>query len=171
MAWYFKPTAGDINEQYSGKLGTNTIANAGDYNDNDIGKPVKYGANDTFVLCAATDVPDGFIAMISDYPQDGYRFGAVQLEGRVKVTVVGATVAVKDLMVAATPTAAKTAETKGYGLMQKRAAGTTTGTTAADAIAIGIEAHAAAVETKHWQVISLLGGNGAADTKVIIEEC
>jgi len=154
MAWKFAPTTGDINSQYSGKLGTSTIAaGTGQLNDKDIGKPVKYGASDCYVLCAAADVPDGFLVSVSDFTQDGYAFGTVQVQGRTKATVVGTTLAVGDYIEAATPAAHLVAETLGYGLVQKHVEAST--------FAVG--------NTKRWEVISLLGTNGAEGTVILIE--
>lgn len=104
----------DERDTTTAKLGTDTVANGGDLNRNDIGKPLKLVAADTYSLCADGDQIDGFLMTVEDYTADGYAVGTVQLGGRIRVELDGA-VTIGAVVEAAAPAAAKTAETNGLG--------------------------------------------------------
>lgn len=146
MAYTFyleQPKSGSV---IGAKLGTDTIANSGHLNDNDVGKPLKYAADGRMVLCSDGDSIDGFLLAVDAAPQDGYAFGSV-LVGvgeKVKVTCDGA-ITYGAFVEAAAPAAARTAETAGYGK---------------------VSAHtAAAADTSRWR---LIGGTGTTATTAII---
>lgn len=114
MAWTFKPNTGDIKFLISAKLGTNTVANSGHLNDNDIGKPVKLNADSTYALCADGDQIDGWLVGVNPETVDGYAFGTVQTGGRVMAQLDGAST-FGAVVEAAANAAARTADASGYG--------------------------------------------------------
>lgn len=86
----------------SAAIGDNTQQAGSDF---DIGKAVKLGEEQNYVLCAANDEIEGFINTVS--PQtvnDGYSFGGIQRRKRILAQVganQGATaMAVRDFVVA-----------------------------------------------------------------------
>lgn len=70
--------------------------------DNDIGKAVKKGADQNFVLCADGDEIEGFIDTVrGDTVNGGFSFGGVQRRKRIWAEVGAGTVAPNDFVVAA----------------------------------------------------------------------
>ena len=114
MAWTFKPNTRDIKFLTSAKLGTNTVANNGHLNDNDIGKPVKLTVDSTYALCADGDQIDGWLMGINPETVDGWCFGTVQTGGRVAAQLDGAST-FGAMVEAAAQAAARTADASGYG--------------------------------------------------------
>lgn len=114
---------------------------------NDVGKLVKLGSAQNYVLCADGDEVEGFVTSVEPFTvNDGFSFGGVQRWGRLEA-VVGAeeagTVAVGEYVVAAAQTALGTAGTP------KVKGGT---------------------PTKFlWRCIRVKSGTGAAGDTVIIE--
>ncbi len=78
-------------------LGNNT----GQYNDQDIGKGVKY-SGDTMVLVADGDEIVGFVTAVEPGTKDGHSIGAVRKEGRVEALDEAGTLSVGDKVVAGT---------------------------------------------------------------------
>lgn len=74
----------------------------------DIGKPVKY-AGIQMDLCVATDEIVGFMESHEPYTNDGHSIGTVKKSGRFRAEVVGTTLVVGDLVLAAAQTALGTA--------------------------------------------------------------
>lgn len=141
-----------ISTKLGSRAGTATEnkAGLGEYGDEEIGKAVKLGAVDNFVLCADGDELDGFIDNIdSGGTEDGYTFGGVarcnggqRFEAQV---AVGATkVDINDLVVAA---AQLPVGTKGLAQVKEGA------------------------PTRHmWRVMRILTGTGVAGDKVLLEK-
>lgn len=159
MAWTFDELAENINHMYSAKLGTNTKAAGGHYTDADVGKPVKLTAAGVYALCADGDNIDGFIDSISEFTQDGWSFGTVQLGGRRWVMLSGSA-AVGTFVEAAAPSAAHTAETDNLGLVSIHA-GLALGSTDTVDEAIAL------ITSKKWRVIS---GAGTTGTVALVEK-
>ena len=157
MAWTFTPLAGDLNFVISAKLGTDTVANSGHLNDNDIGKPVKLLAAGRYGLCADGDNIDGFLVGVDPETRDGYAFGSVQVGGRVYCSLDGAAT-FGDVVEAGTMAAARTAETNGYGKVSSHATLAASSPTAAQYKALSL--------TKKWRVIS----GAVTDTSVVLLE-
>ena len=128
-------------------LGVNA---AGKFADNDIGKPVKLAANDNHVLCDNGDPIDGFVFSISaETYNDGFSFGSIVKDGRVKVQVDTAsisTLVVGTFVEAGTSAALGTAETYPQ-----------------------VDLHTPVVGEPVWQVISIISGTGVADDLILIE--
>lgn len=82
---------------YTENLGDNT----GQFNDQDIGKAVKY-SGDTMVLCASADDIVGFITSVEPGTKDGHSIGAVRKQGRMEVLDEAGTLAVGDFVEAGT---------------------------------------------------------------------
>ena len=157
MAWTFDELA-NLNDLVSAKLGTNTVANAGNLTDADIGKPVKLAATNTYALCADGDGIDGFLVSVDAFTVDGYAFGTVQIGGRKWVRCDGA-ITFGYMVEAAAPAAAKTAETLGYGKVS-----------VSGEYAAGVDTVAELLpfmQRKQWKVIS---GTGADTTLVLVEK-
>jgi len=77
----------------------------------DLGKPVKLGAFDRYVLCAAGDKPEGFIEAIDGATvNNGFSFGSIQTGGRMEAFVTNAYAAGDLLTAVAAPLAAGTPE-------------------------------------------------------------
>jgi len=108
----------DERDTTTAKLGTNTVANSGDLNSNDIGKPLKLTAADTYGLCADGDQIDGFLLSVADYTADGYAVGTVQLGGRVRVEIK-TTLDIGDIVEAHTQTARTVASANGLGIVSE----------------------------------------------------
>ena len=73
-----------------------------EFNDQDIGKAVKY-SGDQMVLCAAGDEICGFVTAVEPYTKDGYSVGSVRKTGRIEAADEAGTLNVGDLVVAGTP--------------------------------------------------------------------
>lgn len=88
----------DMRAHYSACLGASALAKL---TDNDIGKPVKLGTVQNYVLCADGDEIEGFVGSISPATyNDGFAFGGVWKEGRIAVQATGA-ISIGDYVVAA----------------------------------------------------------------------
>lgn len=161
MAWTFAPLTGDINYVISAKLGTNTVANSGNLNDNDIGKPVKLLAAGRYGLCSDGDNIDGFLVGVDPETVDGYAFGSVQIGGRYYAQLEGASTF--GYMVEAGTTAARTvAETTGYGQVSSHAGHAIVAADAAIAIATR-----PLILSKKWRIIA---GAVTDDAIVLLEK-
>lgn len=116
---------------------------------NDIGKGVKLAGANNYVLCAEGDEIEGILESVNpDTVNDGFAFGSVRKNGRAKATV--ATAAVGPLAVGALVAAAAQAAIDTAG---------------------GLVVDDDTAPTVHiWRVISLLGGDGSADSEVLIEK-
>lgn len=114
MAWTMKPNTGDIRFLISAKLGTNTVANSGHLTDADVGKPVKLSVDSTYALCADGDQIDGWLMGVNPETVDGWAFGTVQVGGRVRAQLDGAST-FGAVVEAAAQAAARTADASGYG--------------------------------------------------------
>lgn len=158
--WTFTPLASDIQHVISAKLGSNTIANSGHLNDNDIGKPVKLSAANTYALCSDGDQIDGFVVGVDPEPIDGWSFGSVQIGGRVYAQLEGGST-FGYVVEADAPAAARTAETSGYGQVSSSAIYATL-----DATATGDEA-IPFILAKKWRIIS---GAVTDDAIVLLEK-
>lgn len=106
----------DERDLTTAKLGTNTVALSGDLNGNDIGKPVKLVAADTYGLCSNGDQIDGFLNSVEDYTADGYAVGTVQLGGRRRVELGGHS-AIGTVVQSGTNQARTVAPTNGLGIV------------------------------------------------------
>lgn len=84
---------------------------AGYLTDADIGKGVKLGATDRYVLAAATDEVEGFLVAVESATVDGFTFGSVALSGRKAVTFEGAAIVIGSFVVFGVPIAKGTALT------------------------------------------------------------
>lgn len=158
MAWNFTPLASDINYLISAKLGTDTVANAGHLNDNDIGKPLKLTATDTYGLCADGDNIDGWLVAVNPETVDGYAFGVVQIGGRIWAQLDGAST-FGFVVEASTTAAARTKEASGYGQVSSHA-------TIGEATPSAAQ-YKAYIESKKWRIIS---GAVTDDAIVLLEK-
>jgi hypothetical protein len=136
----------DMRAHYSACLGASAAAKL---TDNDIGKPVKMGTVQNYVLCADNDEIEGFVGSISPATyNDGFAFGGVWKEGRIAVQATGA-ISIGGYVVAAAQAAI---DTKAAGKVK---AGTTT--------------------RHHWRMIRNITNPGAAavvnDTILIERDC
>lgn len=131
-------------DRVSAALGPNSSTK---FTDVDIGKAVKLGTAENYVAVANNDEIEGFVFSVEPWTVNGgFSFGTVQKDGRAVVEHLAGEatpLAVGDLVVAGTPVALGTA---GYAKVK---AGSPT--------------------THKWRVISRMGGNGAAGTKLLIE--
>lgn len=114
MAFTIMPDTEDLHYLQSAKLGTDTVANGGNLNNNDIGKPLKLTANSTYTICSDGDQIDAFLMGVNEETVDGWAFGTVQVGGKVRVQLSGSST-IGAVVEAAATAAAKTAETSGYG--------------------------------------------------------
>ncbi len=137
----------DERDLITAKLGTDTVANSGDLNGNDIGKPLKLTAADTYGLCADGDQIDGWLYSVESYTADGYAVGTVQVSGRRRVELSGNS-AIGTIVEAAANTARTVAPTNGLGV-------------------VSTHTHVTATR-KLWRVISGTGLSG--DTTCIVEK-
>lgn len=140
-------------------LGVNA---AGFFAQADVGKAVKMAANDNYVLCADGDPIEGVVDnIVPGLVNNGFSHGGVlkHIAGltRLEVIINTATAVVfGDYVVASAQAAVGTAN----------ASGTTKngGTSPLPLVKKG-----AGTEKFAWRVISLLGGNGAQNTVVLVE--
>ena len=154
------------------RLGTDTVANNGGYNDKDAGKPVKFVGESRYALCAAGDLLEGFISSVNGGSYDGYSIGGMVDQGYKEVTFDGlqatpgtGAVAVGDFVVAGTPVAAGTALA---GPAKVCKATIQPGVSEA-AAAADVNDHINAAKFM-WRVVSLgSAGTGAVGTTGIIE--
>lgn len=137
----------DERDLITAKLGTDTVANSGDLNGNDIGKPLKLTAADTYGLCSDGDQIDGWLYSVEPYTADGYAVGTVQVSGRRRVELDGNS-AIGTIVEAAANQARTVAPTNGLGV-------------------VSTHTHVTATR-KLWRVISGTGLSG--DTTCIVEK-
>lgn len=128
--------------------------------DADIGKPVKMGTANNYVLCVAGDEIEGFVTSMEPFTvNSGFSFGSVLVNGRKEVVVGTGTVAVGDLVVADTQAVLGTA---GDPKVKKGTAASQSGVTP-------FAFTERTPNTHLWRVISIVSGTGAVGDKVLIE--
>lgn len=123
----------------------------------DIGKAVKRGTAQNYVLCADNDPIEGFVVAIEPFTvNDGFSFGSVQRRGR-KIAQVGTgeTVTLNGYVNAYTQTALGT---EGYPQVAPAVASAATDDGALTTS--GLFA---------WQVIRIISGTGVAGDLVLLE--
>lgn len=140
-------------------------------NDKDVGKPVKIGSSDTYVLCADGDELEGFLYGVEpNTVNNGFSFGSVltcNLGDRVvAINKGGSSIAVGAYVLAAAQAARNTANTAG--------ATSASGLEPCPYIKAGVANNTTgpvfqSPGTFRWRVVSLLGGSGAVDSEVLIE--
>ena len=86
-----------ISAKVSALAGDTAGLAAGYLTDADVGKGVKLGAADRYVLAATGDEIEGFLVSVESATVDGFTFGSIVLAGRKNVTVEG-TVAIGGLV-------------------------------------------------------------------------
>ena len=116
--------------------------------DNDLNKPVKVSAADTVTLCADGDQIYGFINSVERHTADGSVVVGVQIAGRRKVTLSGAS-AVGTLVEAGANAVAGTANSTNWGIVSTHTPDVDGGT------------------NKRWMIIS---GTGLDAADVLIEK-
>ncbi len=171
------------------RLGTDTVANSGNYTDKEVGKAVKLTAESRYALCAAGDPIEAILHSVEGGSQDGYSWGGVVATGYKAVTFDGleatagtGTIALGDYVVAGTVVAAGTALTAPLKVCkatnQPTATIVSTVATADTAAAVKVAldavlvkvADAAANGLHAWRVVSLgSAGTGAVGTTGVIE--
>lgn len=122
------------------------------WSDKEVGKAVKLTADSTYGAVADGDPLEGVVSSIEPGTvNNGYALGGVQryLTGmRLTVRNNAATaLAIKDFVICTAQAAVGTANAQGLPLVKK---------------GVGTEEFA-------WRVVSLLGGNGAQNTNVLVE--
>ena len=123
----------------------------------DIGKAVKRGTAQNYVLCADNDPIEGFVQAVEPFTvNDGFSFGSVQRRGR-KIAQVGTgeTVTLNGFVNAYTQTALGTA-----GYPQVAPAVATAATDDGSLTSSGLFT---------WQVIRIISGTGVAGDLVLLE--
>lgn len=133
--------------------------------DKDIGKAVKLGASDNYLLCADGNELEGVLLAVEPGTiDDGWAYGSVQKDGRLIAINKGAgAIAVGAYVVAAAQAAIGTKNATGgnnFDPCPQVKAGSA-GTPGTD---YPVPA------TYKWRVISLLGGAGAVDSAILIEK-
>jgi hypothetical protein len=143
-----------IKDTISVALGASSSATFGN---NDLGKAVKRGTAQNYVLCTDNDPIEGFAVAIEPFTvNDGFSFGSVQRRGRMTVQVgTGETVTLNGFVVAYTQTALGTA-----GYAQVAPAVATAATDDGSLTTAGLFA---------WQVVRIVSGTGVAGDLVLIE--
>lgn len=118
-------------------------------NDNDVGKPVKMGSAQNYVVCSAGDDIEGFVVSIeANTVNDGFSFGSVIRNKRMLAQVDAAqtgTLAVGEYAVAGASSALGTKDT--YPKVKE-----------------GSPSHF------HWRCIRIVSGTGAAGDLVLLEK-
>jgi len=150
-----------IKDTISTALGASSSAPFGN---NDIGKAVKRGTAQNYVLCADNDAIEGFVAAIEPSTVNaGFSFGSVQRRGR-KIAQVGTgeTVTLNGYVVAYTQTALGTA---GYPQVAPKPAVVVQ----VDATPAPDEATIPMPSPYNWQVIRIISGTGVAGDLVLLE--
>jgi len=133
--------------------------------DLDLNKPVKLTATDQVVLCADGDPIYGFINSIERGTADGLVVVGVQIAGRRKVTTSG-TVAIGEIVEAATNTAVGTALGQDWGIVSTKTAvaadlgDSATGAEIATAVNALLAEALIGSQTKNWVMISGVGTTG-----------
>lgn len=135
-------------------------------NDNDIGKPLKLIASDTYGICGDGDEIEGLhVSMEPHTVNNGFSFGSVQtcyLGDRIEAINKGAgAISVGQYVLAAAQAARNTKNAGSLDTPKPYVkAGVANNTT-------GPVFQSPA--TYRWRVVSLLGGNGAVDSEILIE--
>ena len=160
MAWTFTIKPSDLLQVTDAKLGTDTVANSGHLTSADVGKPVKLLAAGRYGLCSDGDNIDGWLVAVNDETQDGYAFGTVQTGGRIYAQLSGGST-FGYVVEAASPAAARTAESSGYGQVSSSAIYTTLDATAT------ADEHIPFILAKKWKIIS---GAVTDDAIVLLEK-
>lgn len=130
---------------------------AGYLTDADVGKAVKLGAADRYVLAAAGDEIEGFLVSVESATVDGYTYGSIVLAARKAVTFEGTGITPGTLVIVGAPIARAVALTPGVPVAVK--AGGAIAQSATHPFAWNPSIHL-------WRVIS---GTGVAGTQGIIE--
>ncbi|MDI1362519.1 hypothetical protein [Methylotenera sp.] len=125
--------------------------------DADVGKAVKLGATDRYVLAVAGDEIEAFIVAVESATVDGYSFGSVVLAGRKSVVLEGS-VAIGGLVVVATPVA--------KGVASATALLVKAGTAASQS---GTSPFAYTARTPNTHLWRLISGAGTAGSVGVIE--
>ena len=128
---------------------------AGYLTDADIGKGVKLGASDRYVLAASGDEIEGFLVSVESATIDGFSFGTIVKSGNKAVTFEGAGITIGLLVNFGTAVAKGTALTVPVAVK----AGAAIAASAAHPFGWN-------PSTQMWRVIS---GTGAAGTQGVIE--
>jgi len=168
------------------RLGTDTIANSGDYTDKEVGKAVKYTAESRYALCAAGDPIQGIIQSMNGGSYDGFSIGGIISTGYkaavcdgLEATPGTGTIAVGDYVVTGTVVAAGTALSGNLKVTKAtNQPGTTivsTVATADTAAAVKVALDAVLVKVADaeanavyaWRVVSLGNAGAVGDTCVI----
>lgn len=131
---------------------------AGFLTDNDIGKGVKLGATDRYVLAVDGDEIEGFLVAVESATVDGYSFGSVVKAGNKEVVFQGTGIVIGGLVVLGT------AIVKGTLLSVPVAV--KAGVAAAQSGTTPFAFTARTPNTHLWRVIS---GTGVAGTRGVIE--
>lgn len=143
----------------SAALGPNSSTT---FETDDVGKPVKLGTANNYVLCVDGDEIQGFVTSVEPFTvNSGFSFGGVLLNGRKEVVngAGQAQLAVGDFVVAYTQTALGTA---GTPKVKK-------GSAASQLTSGNYTYTERSPNTYMWRVISLLSGTGLAGEAVLIE--
>lgn len=90
---------------YAELLGTaviksNVTGRGGQYNDQDIGKAVKYSTSSNMIMCTSGDEIHGFVMSVEPGTRAGFSVGSVRKEGRVKAIDEVGNLAVGNIVVA-----------------------------------------------------------------------
>lgn len=128
---------------------------AGFLTDADVGKAVKLGATDRYVLAVDGDEIEGYLVSVEPATVDGFTFGSIALEGNKAVTFQGAGISIGSIVVAGTAIA------KGTALSVPMAVKLGGAIAASQAKPFGWNP-----STHIWRVIS---GTGVAGTQGVIE--
>ncbi len=135
------------------------------FTDKEIGKAVKLAGLDNYVLCADGDELEGVVLAIEPGTIDnGFSYGSVQKDGRVIAINTGSgALTVGTYVVASAQAALGTANATGGNNFDP--------CPQVEAGSAGVPGTSFAVPaTYKWRVISLLGGNGAVNSAVLIEK-
>jgi hypothetical protein len=128
---------------------------AGYLTDADVGKGVKLGATDRYILALDGDEIEGFLVSVESATIDGYTFGSIVKTGNKEITFQGAGIVIGSIVVFGTPIA------KGTALTVPPAVKLGAAIAASQAKPYGWNP-----STHVWRVIS---GTGVAGTQGIIE--
>jgi hypothetical protein len=83
---YIGEKAGDVQYNVTAKVG----AIGALFTDGDRGKPVKLGADSTYVACAASDAMEAFIVSLENYTADQLTVGTVRTSGYKEAMIAAA---------------------------------------------------------------------------------
>lgn len=184
----FKETIDSV-EVFSARLGANTVAINGTFDDKEVGKAVKLVGESRYDLAAAGDPIEGVIVAMEVASLDGYAFGSVGVRGRKEVTfdgleatpgtgtvalgafvVTGTTVA-KGTALAAALKVTKATNQPGVAIVSTLAGADTAAAVKTVLDAALVSAADAEKNALHaWRVVSLgSAGTGAVGTTGVIE--